>query len=128
MAWDIFHISMGFVGGVCMGGLVVGGGSSYEVAESRVGRGVCVIAAACKFAGADVVFGSSRQRPNQPGVSQVVVVVVDVREEEKVVVVVVVSSKQPHQPGVLQVDVRVLVFVADVVVVRVVVGRELLLS
>jgi hypothetical protein len=40
----------------------------------------------------------------------------------------VVSSKQPHQPGVLHVDVDVLVFVADVVVVRVVVGRELLLS
>lgn len=114
-----------------MGGLVVGGGSSYEIAKSGVGCGVCVIAAACKFAGADVVFGSSRQRPNQPGVSQivvVVVVVVDVLEEVEVVFVIVVSSKQPHQPGVLQVDVCVLVFVADVVVVRVVVGRELLLS
>lgn len=59
----------------------------------------------------------------------VVVVVVELDEVEVVVaVVVVVSSKQPHHPGVLQVDVRVLVFVADVVVVRVVVGRELLLS
>jgi hypothetical protein len=90
-----------------------------------------VIVAACKLDGFDVVFGSSRQRPNHPGVSQVVVVVVVVDvvlDEVEVIVVVVVSSKQPHHPGVLQVDVRVLVFVADVVLVRVVVGRELLLS
>jgi hypothetical protein len=115
-----------------MGVLVVGGCSSDEVEEYCVRYRVCVIVAACKFDGIEVVVGSSRQRPNQPGVSQgvvvVVVVVVVVLDDVEVVVVVVVSSKQPHQPGVLHVDVDVLVFVADVVVVRVVVGRELLLS
>lgn len=109
-----------------MGGLVVGRCSSDEVEEYCVRYSVCVIVAACKLDGIEVVVGSSRQRPNQPGVSQgvVVVVVVVVLDD----IVVVVSSKQPHQPGVLHVDVRVLVFVADAVVVRVVVGRELLLS
>jgi hypothetical protein len=114
-----------------MGGIVVGGCSSDEVEEYCVRYSVCVIVAACKLDGIKVVVGSSRQRPNQPGVSQgvvVVVVVVVVLDDVEVVVAIVVSSKQPHQPGVLHVDVRVLVFVADAVVVRVVVGRELLLS
>jgi hypothetical protein len=120
---------MGFVGG-CIGGLVVGC-SSDEVEEYCVKCSVCVIMAAWTLDGVGVVIGSSRHRPNQPGVSQLIVVVVVVffvLEEVKVVVVAVDSSKQPHQPGVLQVDVRVLVFVADVVVVRLVVGKELLLS
>ncbi len=112
-----------------MGGLVMGGRSLDEVQESWVGFSLRVIVATFKLVGAAVVVGSSRQRPNQPGVSQVVVVVVvDELDEVEVVVVVVVSSKQPHHPGVLQVDVRVLDFVADVVVVRVVLDMELLLS
>ena len=118
--------------GGCIGGLVIGECSSDEVEEYRVKYSACVIMAAWTLDGVGVVVGSSRHRPNQPGVSQLIVVVA-------VVVVVVVffvleevevvgSSKQPHQPGVLQVDVRVLVFVADVVVVRLVVGKEPLLS
>ena len=77
---------------------------------------------ACKLATVDLVVGSSRHRPNQPGVSHVVVVVVVVvvivsLDEVGAAVTVVVSSKQPHHPGVLHVDVRVLVFVVDAVVV-----------
>jgi hypothetical protein len=119
---------MGCVGG-CIGGLVIGGVSSYEVKEFGVGCIVCVILAPCKSAAPEVVVGLSRQRPNQPGVLQdvVVVVVVVLVDKIEVVVVVVDSSKQPHHPGVLQVDVRVLVFTEDVVV-RVVVGKEPLLS
>ena len=59
-----------------------------------------------------VVFFSSLQ-PNQPGEMHVVVVYVVVTT----LLVVVVSSRQPHQPGVLQVEVRVRVLEADEVVV-----------
>lgn len=56
-------------------------------------------------------------QPNQPGVSQDVAVVGSAVFSFFVVVVseVVVSSKHPHQPGVLHVDVRVVVVVVVVV-------------
>lgn len=57
-----------------------------------------------------------------------VVVVMVLFEEVELVVVVEVSSKQPHHPGVLQVDVLVLVFVMVGFVDELVVVIELLLS
>ena len=62
-------------------------------------------------------------QPNQPGSAHDVVVYVVVWK-----CVVVVPSRQPHQPGVLQVDVRVAVFDVEVMLVRVVVLSEPLLS
>ena len=74
----------------------------------------------------EVVVGSLH--PNQPGVLQLVVVEVAlvVVAEVEVAVVVVESSRQPHHPGVLQVDVRVRV--REVLDVREVVVSEPLLS
>jgi len=73
----------------------------------------------------DVVVVLSLQ-PNHPGVRHVVVVVVEV--SVVVAVPVVVSSRHPHQPGVLQVSVRVRVFDVDDDDVEDVMGSVPLLS
>jgi hypothetical protein len=81
----------------------------------------------------DSSSSSPSLHPNQPGVLQGVVVVgpsllevvvvdvvVDVVDVVVVVVVVVDSSRQPHHPGVLHVEVRVVVVLVQLVVLVVV--------
>lgn len=66
----------------------------------------------------------SLQPPKKPGDVQVCIVVVGCIEDEVVVEAVVVTSLQPNQPGVLQVEVDVEV----VVIGRVVVASAVVLS
>lgn len=95
--------------------LVLALGVAVAVAVAvTVGRVVVTVDAGA----AVVVVGSLH--PNQPGVLHVVVVAVVVGDVVLVVPVsVVLPSRQPHHPGVLQVEVRVsdVVVVVEVVVV-----------
>jgi len=74
---------------------------------------------------ADEVVVGSLQRPKYPGEWHVIVlvgeVILAVGTDVEILLVVVTSSLQPNQPGVLQVEVEVVVVVDDVVVTEVVV-------